>query len=303
MKTLMAALLSAIFIASCSASDADTRTALEKVARSAGDSVVARVNGTAIFASDVDLSAQEQRLVDEGLSLPKTSPHYREVVEELINQRLLALDAHSQGLTADRDTKIRLAVARERILGNIRLERHLRETVNETSVRRMYEEQSKLAARGDEVRARHILVEEKAEAEALLKKINDGDDFADLAAANSIDAGSAERGGDLGYFTQDMLSERFSRPVFNAGKGEYVGPVKSEFGWHIAEVLDRRPAPQKSFEALQPEIANFMTYDAIEGLLKTLREGADVEILTDTASSPETQNEAEIENVETENLP
>lgn len=291
MKTLISTVLATALLISCAPSESETRPALENVARAGGDSVAARVSGTAIFASDVDLAAQEQGLVDEGVSLPPTDARYRQVLDELIDQRLLALDAENQGLNADREAKIRLAAARERILGNIRVERHLRETVNETSIRRMYEEQAKLAARGDEVRARHILVEEKAKADEILKKLKDGADFAALASANSIDQGSAERGGDLGYFTQDMLNGRFTRPVFNAGKGERIGPIKSEFGWHIAEVLDRRPAPQPSFETLKPEITNFMTFDAIQDLLKNLREGAEVEILTEGAEPPSPEPE------------
>jgi len=298
MKTLVPALLSAIMTVSCSPSDSETRPALESVARAGGDEVVARVNGSNLYASDVDLAAQEQGLVDEGLSLAKNDSRYRGVLEELIDQRLLALDAESQGLNANREAKIRLAAARERILGNMRVERHLRETVNETTIRRMYEEQSKLAARGDEVRARHILVEEKAKAEDLLKKLEAEEDFGALAIEHSIDEGSAERGGDLGYFTQDMLNGRFTRPVFNAGKGERIGPIKSEFGWHIAEVLDRRPAPQPSFESLRPKIANFMTFDAIQTLLKDLRDRADVEVLAETAPTPDTEGEANPEELD-----
>jgi len=291
MKTQIFTIFAAILLGACQPNAADTRPALESVARSGNDSIVARVNGTQIYASDVDLAAQEQGLVEEGVRLQKTDSRYRGVLEELIDQRLLALDAESQGLNAEREAKIRLAAARERILGNIRVERHLREVVNEASVRRMYDEQAKLAARGDEVRARHILVEEKAKANELLTQIKAGGDFATLAKENSIDTGSAERGGDLGYFTQDMLNGRFTRPVFNAGKGEFIGPVKSEFGWHIAEILDRRPAVQQNFETLQPKIANFMTFDAIQGLLSNLREKSEVEIIDDVA--PATDNKAE----------
>ena len=77
-----------------------------------------------------------------------------------------------------------------------------------------------------------------------------------------------------------MLDADFTRPIFNAAKGERIGPIKSEFGWHIVEILDQRPAQQPSFETLKPQIANFMTFDAIQSLLKDLRERSDVEILT-----------------------
>lgn len=300
MKTLIYSLIAALFFVGCAPSGLETRPALENVARAGGDTIVARVNETEIFASDVDLAAQEQGLVDEGISLPNTNTEYRRVLDELVDQRLLALDAERQGLNADRDAKIRLAAARERILGNIRVERHLQDVVNETTLRRMYEEQAKLAARGDEVRARHILVEDEAKAEDVLKALAAGEDFAALATANSIDEGSAERGGDLGYFTQDMLNGRFTKPVFAAATGERIGPVKSEFGWHIAEVLDRRPAPQPSFETLQPKIANFMTFDAIQNLLKDLRDGSEVEILAETVARPIPDGEATPETTDPE---
>ncbi len=291
MKALISVVFAAVFIVSCAPQESDTRPALESVARAGGDVVVARVAGTDLFASDIDLAAQEQNLIDDGLSLPKTHERYRPLLEELIDQRLLALDAEATGLNAKREAKIRLAAARERILGNMRVERHLSDTVNETSIRRMYDEQAKLVARGDEVRARHILVEDKADADALLAQIKEGADFIALAAEKSIDKGSADRGGELGYFTQDMLNGRFTKPIFSAAEGDFVGPVRSEFGWHIAEVLDRRAATQPSFETLRPKIANFMTFDAIQDLMTELRSGAEVEILDDVALAPETNSE------------
>jgi len=280
-------LVSATLLIAC----ADTHTssqgsdALTSIERVSGDKVVATVNGTQIYESDVNVFAHEQGHIDEGVSLPGFDPRFRELLEELIDQRLLALDADKIDLASDQEAQIRLAAARERILGNLRVERHLQAVVNETSIRRMYEEQAKLAARGDEVRARHILVSEKAEADTLLNKITAGEDFAALAQESSIDEGSAGRGGDLGYFTQDMLNDRFTRPVFQAGKGEVIGPVKSEFGWHIAEILDRRPAPQPTFETLRPKIVNFMTFDAIQELLLDLRETGDIDILLEAAQA------------------
>ena len=290
MLTRTVFLLSAAFLIACSDGMTPTSgtdsTALTEIDRLSSDEVVATVNGTQIYKSDVNLFAQEQGQIDEGQSLPDFDPRFSQLLEELIDQRLLALDADRIDLVSDQEAQIRLAAARERILGNLRVERYLQETVNETSIRRMYEEQSKLAARGDEVRARHILVEEKANAEELLAKIKDGADFATLASENSIDKGSSDRGGDLGYFTQDMLNGRFTRPVFQAGKGDYVGPIQSDYGWHIAEILDRRAAPQPTFETLRPKIVNFMTFDAIQELLLDLRETGDIEILVEASPPP-----------------
>jgi peptidyl-prolyl cis-trans isomerase C len=298
-------IITAVFVAGwlggCTAANIEDRPALETVARASSDPVVARVNGTQIFASDVTLAAQEQGLIPEGEKLPKSHAQYRRILDELIDQRLLALDAESRGLNGDRESKIRLAAARERILGNIRVERHLREAVNEEAIQRMYDEQSKLAARGDEVRARHILVEEKSVADEILKKLKAGADFATLAKTSSIDEGSAAKGGELGYFTQDTLDAEFTRPVFNAGKGERIGPIKSAFGWHIAEILDRRPAAQPSFESLRPEIINFMTFKAIQDLLLELQDNAEIVVVedentalkTEDTETPQNENETE----------
>jgi len=261
----------------------DATIGLDQAVHSKTDTVIATVNGSAIYKSDILIAAQAQSLIDEEDDFPRTDPRFQTVLDELIDQRLLALDAVTQKIDQDEDAKLRLAAARERILSNLRVEHYLRVTVSETAIRRMYEEQAKLAARGDEIRARHILTETKAEAEDILMALKDGTDFATLAKANSIDAGSADRGGDLGYFTSDMLSTDFTKPVFAASKGEIIGPVKSNFGWHIAKVLDRRPAPQPTFEEMRPKIANFMTFDAIQELVTNLRRDAEIEINADAS--------------------
>jgi len=120
MKTLISVFFAVSLLSACGSSETETRPALENVARAGGDLVVARVSGTEIFASDVNLAAQEQGFVDEGLTLPKTDERYQGVLDEVIDQRLLALDAENQGFNAEREAKIRLAAARERILLNSR---------------------------------------------------------------------------------------------------------------------------------------------------------------------------------------
>lgn len=275
-------------LAGCSGGEDLAAPAFEDAATRLGDRVAASVNGTNIYQSDVDRMANEQGYVDEGDVLPPSDERYAPILEELIDQRLLALDALSRGIDQDPDTKRRLQAARERILGNIRVETHLRESVTPTSIRRLYEENSKLAAQGNEIRARHILVKTKAEAEAIRKRIVAGDDFADLAREFSLDAGSREAGGDLAYFTKDMLSPDFTRAVFAIKEGEMTPAFKTDYGWHIAEVRDIRPVVQPSFEKLRPEIANFMTFEAIQTLLKDLRETAEIDSSTPRVPAPST---------------
>ncbi|WP_409432876.1 peptidylprolyl isomerase [Litorimonas sp. RW-G-Af-16] len=288
-KTLLCGLVACGFsLSACQGgANSDGADNFSQTSTRPGDKVVARVNGTKIFLSDVERAATGQGLVSEGVPLTPSDPTFQKTLEELIDQRLLALDAMSQSLDQTDETKRRLSAARERILGNIRVEDHLQNTVNEVTIRKMYDAQSDIVRRGEERRARHILVEDKAEADAIFKSLEDGADFAALAQEKSLDNGSAAKGGDLGFFSLDMLDGRFTRPVFKAKIGDRLPPFKTEFGWHVVEVRDSRLPEQPSFEALKPEIVNFMTFEAIQTLLSDLRKTGEVEFVYQTLE-PET---------------
>lgn len=244
-----------------------------------GDTEVAEVDGTKIYLSDVERTAASQGLIDEGSPLTPGQPVFQKVLDELIDQRLLALDALRQSLDQKDETRRRLAASRERILGNVLVENHLQDTVNETTIRRMYDEQASLRDRGDEVQARHILVKDEETAKDIYKTLIDGGDFAALAREISEDEGSRDKGGNLGYFTQDMLEDTFTKIAFSTKKGSLSEPFKTEFGWHILQVQDRRKAAQPSFEEMRAEIKNFMTYDEIQNILISLRAQGDVKLL------------------------
>lgn len=250
-----------------------------------GDTEVASIDGTKIYLSDVERVAASQGLIEIGSPLTPGQPVFQKVLDELIDQRLLALDALRRSLDQEDETRRRLSVARERILGNVLVETHLKDKVNEETVRRMYDEQASLRERGVEIQARHILVKTEEVANSLVSKLSGGADFTELAKEFSEDEGSRVRGGDLGFFTQDMLNEVFTEKAFATPKGERSAPFETEYGWHIVEVLNRRTAPQASFEEMRGEILNFMTYDEIQTLLKTLRAQGEVKLLFGQAAA------------------
>ena len=170
-----------------------------------GDTEVAEIDGTKIYLSDVERMAASQGLIEKGSPLTPGQPIFQKILDELIDQRLLALDALRQSLDQEDETRRRLSAARERILGNILVENHLKNTVNETTIRRMYDEQASLRDRGDEVQARHILLKDDETAKEIAKKLSEGGDFAALAREMSEDEGSRDSGGNLGYFTNCLL--------------------------------------------------------------------------------------------------
>lgn len=261
-----------------------------------GDTEVAEIDGTKIYLSDVERTAAAQGLIEQGSPLAPGQPVFQKVLDELIDQRLLALDALRQSLDQEDETRRRLSAARERILGNILVEHHLRDTVNGTTIRRMYDEQASLSDRGDEVQARHILLKDEQTAKDIAKKLAAGADFAALAREISEDESSRNAGGNLGYFTNDMLEAIFTNVAFTTKKGEISKPFKTKNGWHILQVQNRRKAPKPTFEEMRSEILNFMTYDEIQNILKSLRAQSDIKLLFGQAvvNQGETENTPEV---------
>ncbi len=253
------------------------------------DTPIALVNGSYLYDTDVNRMAIEQGILLAGEALSVDDEAYNGVLDELIDQRLLALSAEDEGLSLRPDSRRRIAISRERILGNILVEEHLAAEVTEEEARKLYEAQIALRERGDEVNASHILVATKAEAESVAKRLDEGESLATLAYEVSIDRGTRLDGGDLGYFQAGVMTPDFSDVVFALGVGETSPPFETEFGWHIVSVTDRRPARQLSFDDMRDEIINYMTYDAIKGLLDDLRGGAEVEILVEGAQGVDAQ--------------
>lgn len=241
------------------------------------DPVVARVEGTMIRRSDVEREAQAQHGEDTVPAPAMGSPEFDRVLEELIDQRLLALEARRRGLHQSEEARRRLALAEERILGNVLVETAIADAVTEETIRRIYDEQIRLIPLGEEVRARHILVQTEEEAIAIKALIDQGRDFAELAVAMSEDQATRLEGGDLGYFSREGILPAFGAVAFATPRGEVSQPFRTEFGWHVLTVVDRRRQPPPSLEALRPNIARFYTFDQLEALIEGLREAAEIE--------------------------
>jgi len=249
------------------------------------DTVVAKVGSADILYSEVQRAAIEQGLIEPQAPLtgrvtpdvaPMAATAFNMALDSLIDQKLLAQDAQREGIDKTDEAKRRLAVARERLLSSMRIETYIRDTVTEAAMRKLYDTQAEFADFGDEIRARHIVVESEDDALELAKQLSDDGDFEALAADLSIDVDTRDRGGDLGYFTYDMLAPDFVGPIFASKKGQAIAPFETGKGWHIVQVLDRRSPDAKSYEDSREALRNFLTFDAIETLTRQLREQGDV---------------------------
>ena len=244
-----------------------------------GDRTVARVNGQAIWTSDVKREAVAQGLVSEGEPLDSSSDLFHKVMDEVIDQKLLAAEALKRRIDRDPMAQRRLSSARERILGDMLVESTVEKAVNETAIRGLYQETLKLSKQSEEVRIRQIVSNSQADAEAVRKLVTSGSSFDAVAMERSTDAASRFKGGDLGFTTLDVLPAAYANAVRTAKAGETVGPFQTEAGYIVARVEERRQEAAITLETARPQIVRFLTYDQVRNLIGDLRGAAKVEVL------------------------
>ncbi|MFN4262239.1 MAG: peptidylprolyl isomerase [Thioalkalivibrionaceae bacterium] len=197
--------------------------------------------------------------------------------EELIQIAILANAGREAGL--DDDARVRGEVRfRESLAVASRYIEQFEETleISEDDLRAEYDRQI-AGFSAAEYRARHILVEEKDAAEELIDALNGGGDFAELAQANSLD-GSAERGGDLGWFTLDRMVPEFSEALAELEPGQYTeAPVQSRFGWHVIQLDEMRDREPPTFEELRPGLRDQFVAEALNAHVNELQSKADID--------------------------
>lgn len=264
-----------VAVAACGRSETDERPPQP------GDVVVARVGGDPIWASDVKREAVAQGLIGEGEPLDPSAPLFRRVLDEVIDQELLALEAVRRGLDDSPLARQRLEAARKRILGDMLVETVVDDAISERAVEELYQEQRRLTEQSEEFRARMILVRSREEADAVMTLLSQGGSFEALAAERSIDESTRFNGGDLDYFTADTMPPAFGRALADARAGDTVGPFQAEGGWAILRVEDRRQEQPLTLDQARPQILRFLTYDQVRQLLERLRGRAEIEILLD----------------------
>lgn len=244
-----------------------------------GDKAVAKVDGKTVWASDVKREAIAQGLIGEGEPLDASSELFRQMMDQVIDQKLLAAEAERRKLDKDPLAQRRLLAAQDRVMGDMLVETTVADAVTESNIRGLYEEQQKLARRSQEIRARQIVLATAAEVEQVRKLVASGANFEALAMERSRDAATRFNGGDLGYFTTDVMPEAYETALKDARSGQLVGPIAVQNGFALVKVEDVREEQPISLDAARPQIVRFLTYDRIRDLLEKLRAKAKVETL------------------------
>lgn len=252
-----------------------------------GDKIIADVDGTHIYASDIEHAALAKGLIQPGTSLSAADPLFQTTLDALIDQRLLALEAMRRSLDQNDETRRRLLVARERILANVVIETLLAEKVTDETIRRLYDEQTAMQAGGEQIWARDILVASEDKAKEIVLLLENGGDFTTLAKEFSLDPSTRDLGGSLGWFSRNSLRGGIAKTAFETPKGTLSAPFKNELGWHVLKVEGRRPTPRPKFEDIKAEITSYLTYDEIENLLKSLRSNSEISLNLNAGTKPE----------------
>jgi len=237
--------------------------------------VLAKVNGSDIRQSDV--TAAEK---DIGPSLAQLDPASRQasVVQLLIDLKLVAKAAEDKKIADTPDFKQKLAFTRSRLLMDSLLDQEGKAAVTDAALKQVYDDAAKQISGEQEVHARHILVETEDQAKAIIAELKKGADFAELAKKKSKDPGASD-GGDLGFFTKDQMVPEFSAAAFALEPGKISDPVKSQFGWHIIKVEEKRARQAPPFDQVKPQLEAFVIRKAQAEYVAKLRSDAKIERL------------------------
>src|ERR1700722_7782527 len=244
--------------------------------------VLVKVNGAEIRQSDVALAEEER-----GPSLAQIDPATKKenVLAFLIDMKIVAKAAEGKKIEDRPDFKSRLAFARNRLLMDNLLAVEGKAATTNEAMKKVYDEAAKQIEGEQEVHARHILVETEDEAKAIEAELKKGADFAELAKKKSKDPGAAD-GGDLGFFTKDQMVPEFSTVAFALEPGKISDPVKSQFGWHIIKVEEKRNRKAPDFDQVKSQIEPYVTRKAQADYVAKLREGAKIERMDQAANTP-----------------
>jgi peptidyl-prolyl cis-trans isomerase C len=234
---------------------------------------VATVNGKAISKSEFDLYVQN---VGQQAQREVTEEQKSQLLDQFIAMKLAADVAEKAGIAKQQKVEDQIAIARMNVIVDAGLQKYLEEhPVTDAELKPEYDAQ--VAAMPREYHARHILVEDKASADAVTKDLKGGADFAKLAEQKSKDS-SAKSGGDLGWFTLDTMVKPFSDAVSTLQPGQLTPePVQSQFGWHVIKLEESRAAAAPAFEEVKDRVKTLVQRKKLQSYLEELRKGAKIE--------------------------
>ncbi|MEW6644537.1 MAG: peptidylprolyl isomerase [Pseudomonadota bacterium] len=242
--------------------------------------VIAKVNGSEIRESDITVAEEE---LAPSLAQMDPATKRENIIKFLIDMKIAAKAAEDKKVQDRDDFKKRLTFARDRLLMDSLLATEGKAATTDEAMRKVYDDAAKQIASEQEVRARHILVESEDEAKQVIEELKKGADFAELAKKKSKDPGASD-GGDLGFFTKEQMVPEFSAAAFALEPGKISDPVKSQFGWHVIKVEEKRNRKPPEFDQVKGQIETYVTRKAQAEYVTKLHDSAKIERLDQAAN-------------------
>ncbi len=264
MKQLLILLVITIFAVGCNSKSTPTSSALAKV----NNTVITKE----IFFERIN------RLPEWARGRFQSKEGKKDFLEEIIKEELLYQEAIQLGLHNEKEFQDKVEEFRKMSLITTLLKKEIEEkaVTDPKEIKNFYEKHQDNFKSNLEVKAKHILVETKEEADDIIEKLQKKEDFSDLAKQFSKDTGSAKNGGDLGFFGKGMMVPEFEHAAFNLKPGETSVPVKTQFGYHIIQVTDRKEGTMRDFEEVKTTIEKQLTVEKqrnlFESYIKKLKE-------------------------------
>lgn len=239
-----------------------------------GNPVVGVVNGEDVMRADV--LAFIGQLPEQVKQMP-IQTLFPLALEQVINNRLITVKAGGANLSSDPEVEKLVTQAKDQIIRNVFVERQIEEQISQKKLLESYQQLLDGLEEVDEVKARHILVEDEAKARELIGKLDGGADFAELAKESS-DGPSAANGGDLGWFAESEMVPEFAKVAFATKPGTYTkDPVQTQFGWHVILVEEKRKRPEPEFEAVKPQLEAQLRQKILADLVQGWQKDAKIE--------------------------
>jgi peptidyl-prolyl cis-trans isomerase C len=239
------------------------------------DPIVATVNGQPVRLSELEVA--QQALPQQYRNMPLQAV-FPALLDRIIDSKLVVQEGKKSKVSDDPAFKKRMAFVEDQVLQDFWIQREVARKVTPEKLQQRYEERLKSMPSEEEVHARHILVSTEDEAKAIIADLKKGTAFDKLAKEKSTDKASGAEGGDLGWFKKSDMVKEFADAAFALKKGELTeAPVKTQFGYHVIKLEDRRKAPPPAFEEMADQLREEMAREVVTAQLDQLRSGAKIE--------------------------
>ncbi|MGC2064448.1 MAG: peptidylprolyl isomerase [Thermodesulfovibrionales bacterium] len=282
MKRILIALMVLVALAACNKKPAEQKEQKGAVLAKVGAAVI----------TEGDLERELKSLPDYAQQMFADEKGKEKFVEELVKKEMLYQEAVKKGLDKSADFMKKVEEFKKLTLVSELLEKEImaKAKVSDQEAKEYYEKHKEEFVTTSQIKASHILVKTEEEAVKVLARLKKGEKFEEIAKKESLDKGSAKSGGDLGYFARGQMVPEFEKAAAELKPGEISRPVKSNYGFHIIKVTDKKMGPAIEYDRIKDLISQKLSgerqKESFDKYVAELRKTYTVEIMKDALSKP-----------------